>query len=642
MRKYSLIVVVLIISTNVTFSHRQHVHQRIDVEGYNLLKKWMANAEIPYMKDHIGGLTTDYNGDRPWQKGYITTGAWREDVEDVVYKISSENPPTISGAVLGFVTAVGDALGGSENNDGFVSSTHFWDADNGDNVATDMYGAIDFLTFPTTFQFTIPNAYQKLMMYAYPNQVWTLNYQNGYTRTISDFQLPNGNIVTFDWYATLGLTYANLIDLYKTGRAWIVGYYNLNGQWITSNIDSRLPCEVVLSQSWRDIFVWEILGRMSHLIQDVGSPAHANVDPHSDTDQYLRHDNFEEYFGDIIWTADIVYNQNPAMLDPYVSSNPLHFLMYTTQQQANHFASNGPHMKQNNNTFGGNSLPEELNYLNSLNIPNYGEPTSMKESISESEIINERDRLMPQIIRATAGLLYWFAKEADILPKPLTAVNVLGDNILYAEMTGHWYTTLTNGIAPFNYKWEMKFAGNELLASQKVQLSSIIKPNLPPSNYWIPTGTNSPYYSTTQNPNDLRDFYLRCTVTDNTNTTKTSNEFYVIVSPDPPPLGKEIASNNKVQSKLMEEKEINENSLGNYPNPFNPTTVIKYSLKEKDKITLIVYDMIGKEVVRLVDGIQNEGEHSVSFDGGNLPSGMYVYQLKGNSFTINKKMLLVK
>lgn len=52
--------------------------------------------------------------------------------------------------------------------------------------------------------------------------------------------------------------------------------------------------------------------------------------------------------------------------------------------------------------------------------------------------------------------------------------------------------------------------------------------------------------------------------------------------------------------------------------------------------------MIGKEVARLVDGIQTEGEHSVSFDGSSLPSGMYIYQLKGTNFILNKKMLLVK
>ncbi len=79
-----------------------------------------------------------------------------------------------------------------------------------------------------------------------------------------------------------------------------------------------------------------------------------------------------------------------------------------------------------------------------------------------------------------------------------------------------------------------------------------------------------------------------------------------------------------------------------YPNPFNPTTMIFYTLKERDYVTLVVFDVLGKEVARLVDGIQTEGEHSVNFDGSNLPSGMYIYQLKGSNFNINKKMLLLK
>ncbi len=70
--------------------------------------------------------------------------------------------------------------------------------------------------------------------------------------------------------------------------------------------------------------------------------------------------------------------------------------------------------------------------------------------------------------------------------------------------------------------------------------------------------------------------------------------------------------------------------------------MITYNLKEKDHVTLIVFDILGKEVARLVDGIQTEGEHSVNFDGSNLPSGMYIYQLKGSNFCLSKKMLLLK
>lgn len=91
------------------------------------------------------------------------------------------------------------------------------------------------------------------------------------------------------------------------------------------------------------------------------------------------------------------------------------------------------------------------------------------------------------------------------------------------------------------------------------------------------------------------------------------------------------------------------NANQNYPNPFNPATIITYSLEEKDYVTLIVYDILGKEVTRLVDGIQTKGEHSARFDINSLPahmhdlpSGIYVYKLTGRNFSISKKMLLIK
>ena len=96
--------------------------------------------------------------------------------------------------------------------------------------------------------------------------------------------------------------------------------------------------------------------------------------------------------------------------------------------------------------------------------------------------------------------------------------------------------------------------------------------------------------------------------------------------------------NNTQQSEIP-----NENVLGNaYPNPFNPTTVISYSLKKQGYITLTVFDVLGKEVARLVDGVQTEGQHRVNFNGIDLPSGIYVYQLKGSDFILNKKMQLIK
>lgn len=80
----------------------------------------------------------------------------------------------------------------------------------------------------------------------------------------------------------------------------------------------------------------------------------------------------------------------------------------------------------------------------------------------------------------------------------------------------------------------------------------------------------------------------------------------------------------------------------NYPNPFNPSTQIDFSLPQTSDVQLTVYDMLGRRVATLVDGKQRAGQHSVTFDASNLSSGVYIYQLKTDGFSKSKKMLLVK
>ena len=80
----------------------------------------------------------------------------------------------------------------------------------------------------------------------------------------------------------------------------------------------------------------------------------------------------------------------------------------------------------------------------------------------------------------------------------------------------------------------------------------------------------------------------------------------------------------------------------NYPNPFNPTTTINYSIKSTGLVTLKIYDMLGIEVASLVNERKEPGNYSVTFNVGNLPSGIYIYVLAVNDFTSIKKLMLVK
>ncbi len=80
----------------------------------------------------------------------------------------------------------------------------------------------------------------------------------------------------------------------------------------------------------------------------------------------------------------------------------------------------------------------------------------------------------------------------------------------------------------------------------------------------------------------------------------------------------------------------------NYPNPFNPTTAITFSLPEVVDVKLTVVNALGQEVAVLANGLMNAGQHTVNFDGTNLPSGLYFYSLRAGSFSAHQKMVLLK
>jgi photosystem II stability/assembly factor-like uncharacterized protein len=80
----------------------------------------------------------------------------------------------------------------------------------------------------------------------------------------------------------------------------------------------------------------------------------------------------------------------------------------------------------------------------------------------------------------------------------------------------------------------------------------------------------------------------------------------------------------------------------NFPNPFNPSTKIKYSIQHSTSITIKVFNLIGAEIVTLLDKEMPEGSYDITWNAVNLPSGVYFYQMKAGSFIDTKKMLLTK
>jgi hypothetical protein len=80
----------------------------------------------------------------------------------------------------------------------------------------------------------------------------------------------------------------------------------------------------------------------------------------------------------------------------------------------------------------------------------------------------------------------------------------------------------------------------------------------------------------------------------------------------------------------------------NYPNPFNPVTKINFAIPKSGFVTLRIYDILGRQLVSLVNETKNPGNYSVDFNASSLNSGVYFYRLEVNGFTDTKKMLLIK
>ena len=80
----------------------------------------------------------------------------------------------------------------------------------------------------------------------------------------------------------------------------------------------------------------------------------------------------------------------------------------------------------------------------------------------------------------------------------------------------------------------------------------------------------------------------------------------------------------------------------NYPNPFNAATKIKYSVPQLSNVVIRIYDILGSEIETLVNVEKTAGIYELNWNAANLPSGVYIYQIKAGSFIQSKKMILLK
>jgi hypothetical protein len=100
-------------------------------------------------------------------------------------------------------------------------------------------------------------------------------------------------------------------------------------------------------------------------------------------------------------------------------------------------------------------------------------------------------------------------------------------------------------------------------------------------------------------------------------------------------------------ASFAEESEINEiptdyNFSNNYPNPFNPSTKIRYSIPQISNVVIKFFDVLGNELETLVNEVKQTGTYEITWNAEGLPRGFYFYQLKAGSFIESKKMLLIR
>ena len=108
------------------------------------------------------------------------------------------------------------------------------------------------------------------------------------------------------------------------------------------------------------------------------------------------------------------------------------------------------------------------------------------------------------------------------------------------------------------------------------------------------------------------------------------------------PLGPQLAQDSLTIDSLSASIKGDVIISQNYPNPFNPTTQIRFALLKPNHVTLVVYDMLGREVARLADEQMSAGYHAVTWNASGKASGVYIYRLSAGNTVQVRRMILMK
>ena len=379
------------ISDSVDYA--ENVHMYICIQALMLLKDKFPQYNFTEFDRHTGTMN-DF-GDRQWQTGLITTGAYREDKEDVVFDIRGP---------FGF----------------FASNSHFWNSDNrtgGDHTFTNL----NILGI----NYNYPNAYTKIKRYEDGNwQEWNGSGYGG--KRYIEYNAGNGKFYRYS-YHTRGLA-----EFYKTNRIWLESIINTLGE------TEPVRNEIRVADIVKDRIAWEVLGRIAHLNQDLSVSAHTKNDVHVRI--WDGGDCYHNYIDD---GAYLNYNwqtakQSGGFFNPYENNDdPLRYILYTSAQLADHFPSGPDCTEIPQQHSGNNSLPGGSNQM----IENYYSRLGPSPQ-NITDVSAEADYCFNHAIRSTSALFYWFGVETGIFNSDSFACPVINsfsknlpDNNIYREET---------------------------------------------------------------------------------------------------------------------------------------------------------------------------------------------------------------
>lgn len=221
---------------------------------------------------------------------------------------------------------------------------------------------------------------------------------------------------------------------------------------------------------------------------------------------------------------------------------------------------------------------------------------------------------------------------------PLT-MNISGPTFLNYNQTGTFTANPSGGSGSYvAYRWWERNDEGGIGPDFSIDPKDPIEPDAPPPAVWLEI-TSAQGQQTIQRGHPW-DFSLKCEVTDSDDSKKIDTHSITIGGSSMPKLN----PGNQSSVRLIPDKLTLD---GNYPNPFNPTTTLKFGLPSEQHVRITIYNITGEKVRILIDAAMEAGFHEVLWDGKSefgqsVSSGIYIYELRSEGKKLTKKMLLTK